>query len=183
MGISVFLNGQEFKQVVYDEEVKFEELIGSNSEMLFKNRSIYIDVKQRIGTGSLGRAIPDGILLDLADTDSPEFYLVEVELERHDFYRHLFPQVTKSYIGVSDRKNIAFLLFRSEKIVMVVLMPEDEVREILQSKHHVIRSHSESAQRAWGGNNPNCSVVLRDSEYFQDVENLLGRLVSGGEEL
>jgi predicted transport protein len=36
-------------------------------------------------------------LFDLSDQNSPEFYIVEVELAKHDFYNHIFPQVTKFF--------------------------------------------------------------------------------------
>ena len=29
-----------------------------------------------------------------ADKENPEFYIVEVELSKHDFYGHIFPQFT-----------------------------------------------------------------------------------------
>jgi hypothetical protein len=45
----------------------------------------------------LGATIPDGFLFDLTDVENPEFYLVEVELQKHDFYKHIFPQITKFF--------------------------------------------------------------------------------------
>lgn len=41
--------------------------------------------------------MPDGLLFDIRDVDSPEFYLVEIELVKHDFYKHIFPQITKFF--------------------------------------------------------------------------------------
>ena len=345
MGISVFLNGQEYEQVVYDEETGFEALIAANSETLFGNEAIYIDVKQRIGSGPLGGTIPDGMLLDLADLDNPEFYLVEVELQSHDFYRHIFPQITKFfaffrnassrqklteqifsifkadsplreklkkligtreiykflkdmlensqniliiidgpksefdeimdtytdtwgrmvkiqivnhfrrnnndiltieppiqnlvfedavslppdkdspkpspyteefhlqnrqpglveiyeklkrafltansavrfnptkyYIGVIDTKQIAFITLQKKRIRLVVLMPENEVRDTLPSGRHNVCTHSDSVQRFWGGNNPNCTVQIADTEHWDEIQEMLVRLIEKHQE-
>src|SRR5690606_30762195 len=44
-----------------------------------------------------GATIPDAFLFDLKDPDNPEFYLIEVELAKHSFYNHIFPQITKFF--------------------------------------------------------------------------------------
>jgi predicted transport protein len=97
MALSVYLDGQNIPQVIYNNEEDFETLIIENSVTIFGKTSIYIDVKHRLASSSLGITIPDGILLDLSDPDCPEFYLVEVELQTHDFFRHIFPQITKFF--------------------------------------------------------------------------------------
>lgn len=348
MSVSVFLDGRNLPQVIYNREEDFEKLIVDNADTIFGKNSIYIDIKHRLESLSLGIAIPDGILIDLSDPDSPEFYLVEVELQTHDFFRHIFPQVTKFfafykssishlkltekifsifkkddslsnrlkdmigskeiykflkdalensqniliiidgpkpefeeimntysdtwgkmvkvqivnhfkhenhniltseppfqnleigdviasaigdnmpvssqyteefhlqdcdenvkniyntlkqsflkikstirfnptkyYVGVLDDKNVAFIKCRKRKIVMIVLLPEKEVRDTLSSKYHKIVSHSESNQRFWGGskNNPNCSVEISDTENFEEIESLLQKVVARNEEL
>lgn len=45
MSISVFLNGRDFQQMIYDKENEFERLIVDNAEALFVSDTIYIDVK------------------------------------------------------------------------------------------------------------------------------------------
>ncbi len=345
MAISVLLNGQNFQQKFYDNENEFEKLIIENAVALFGNNAIYVDLKQHIQTSSLGGTIPDGFLIDLADLDNPEFYLVEVELQRHDFFKHIFPQITKffafyrnqaerqkfidtifsifegdsslserikslikerevykflkdtlegsqniliiidgpklefeeiintytdtwgklvkvqivnhfqkennnivtleppfqdlefsdavspfpaqepdrtsqytedfhlencdqnvkdiysklkqlfldvkdtlrfnptkSYIGVAYKRQFAYIQPRKKKIRIVVIMPENKVRETLKSQHHNIISHSESAQKYWGGSNSNCAVDISDTEYFDEIKQLLENLVLKQEE-
>jgi len=345
MALSTFLNGQNCEQVIYDKENVFEEFIVANAEILFGTNSIYVDIKHKIENSSLGGTIPDGALIDLSDLENPEFYLVEIELQNHDFRSHIYPQIdkffdffsntqernkltekiysifrqdealklklksiigtkeiyrflkdilensqnimiiidgakpefeeimdtytdtwgkmvsvqivnhfrhenqniitaeppfqniefsdaivstatgipsnasqyteefhlkgrdenvrnvyyglkqrflkikdtksfnsTKYYISASDDKNIAFIKFRKRKIVMVVLLSENEVRNILSSQHHKIVSHSESVQRFWAGNNPNCSVEIADTEHFEEIESLLQKVVANNEE-
>jgi predicted transport protein len=90
-----FHNGKKFVESPYDSEKSLETIIKINSKLLFGPATIYIDLKPRITTTALGDSIPDGLLFDLKDIDNPEFYLVEAELARHDFYNHIFKQVTK----------------------------------------------------------------------------------------
>jgi len=337
VAISVSLNGEVFEQVIYSKEHDFEQLVAKNSETIFGNKSIYIDSKRRITTSTLGRTIPDGFLIDLSRTDYPQFYLVEVELQSHDFSNHIFPQITrffafyrnseqrhkltetiftlfqedavltekirdsigakevykflkdtidrsqniliiidgtkpefeeiintytdtwgkmvrvqivnhfrrgenniitveppfqnlavspspekeppkpsqdtkknrqpevleiyeklkqefinvkntlrfnptKYYIGVGDRKQFAYIQLRKKKIRLVLLMAEDEVKETLTSAHHKVVSHSDSAQGFWGGENPNCSVEITDTDQWDEIQKLVARLVEKHQE-
>jgi len=340
MTISVSLNGEIFEQVVYSKESDFEELVAKNAETIFGDKAIYIDVKRKINTTTLGGTIPDGFLIDLSDIENPEFYLVEVELQSHDFFGHIFPQITKffafykdskqrqklidtmfrffredanlenkiresigsreiykflkdtmdasqniliiidgpklefkeiidtytdtwakmvkveivnhfrrdnndiltvdppfqniafedavspspdeeiseafqyteefhlqgcgenvkdiyiklkdtflsikstlrfnptkNYIGVVDKKQIAYVQPKRKKVRLIVLMAEREVRDILHSEHHKVVSHSESAQHYWGGKNPNCAVDIYDTDCWDEIQRLLIRLV------
>ena len=89
---------------------------------------------------------------------------------------------TMGYIGVVDAKRIAFIKVQKNKIRLVVLMAESEIRDILRSEHHKVVSHSKSTQRYWGGNNPNCSVEIYDIEHWDEIENLMVRLVEKHQE-
>lgn len=345
MAISVFLDGKNLPQVIYNKEEDFENLITENSDTIFGKTSIYIDIKHRLESLSLGITIPDGILIDLSDPDCPEFYLVEVELQTHDFFRHIFPQITKFfafyqktnehlklterifsifkqdiilsnklksiigskeiykflkdtlegshnilividgskpefeeimntytdtwgkmvkvqiinhfrdenhniiaseppfqnlefsdageesvgeripnttpyteefhlkdcnenvreiynklkmsflkingaikfnptkyYIGVYVKKQFAYIKCRKKKIIMIVLLPEKVVRESIRSNNYEVVSHSESNQRFWGGDNPNCYVMISNTKHFEEIETLLQKVVARNEE-
>lgn len=98
--MSVYFNNKVYVEHKYDYEKDFEEFIYQNSTMLFGKDTILLDVKKKIDSGELGRAIPDGFLFDFSDPDDPKFFLIEVELQSHDFYRHIFPQITKFFAFV-----------------------------------------------------------------------------------
>ncbi len=104
MAISVSLNSDNFERVIYSKEVDFERLITKNAATIFGDKAIYIDAKKKLNTTSLGGTIPDGFLIDMSDSDDPQFYLVEVELQNHDFFRHIFPQITKFFAFYRDSK-------------------------------------------------------------------------------
>lgn len=93
----LFQNGKKFTECKYQYENEFEGEVVKSYKSFFGEDTIYIDAKAKIGTGSLGNTIPDGLLFNMADPENREFYLVEVELAGHDFYGHIFPQITKFF--------------------------------------------------------------------------------------
>ena len=118
----IFHDNNKFTEFTYPSEHDFEGVIKSNSKLLFGTSTIYIDLKAKIDTVSLGGSIPDGLIFDLNNTASPEFYLVEVELEKHDFSRHIFPQITKFFAFFRNPKAQNELI---EKIFSVAQMDKE----------------------------------------------------------
>lgn len=97
-------NGHKFTELKFKLESDFEKEIVQSHKAIFGKDAIYIDAKKKIGSDALGKTIPDGILFDMSDPDNREFYLVEVELESHDFYNHIFPQITKFFAFYKNTK-------------------------------------------------------------------------------
>lgn len=93
----IYKNEKKYYEYQYAKEEDFENDVVKNSEIFFGKKTIYIDTKKKIKSKSLGNTIPDGFLLDLSDEENPEFYIVEAELYKHDFYSHIFPQLTKFF--------------------------------------------------------------------------------------
>jgi len=100
--LSLFSNNKRFQKYNFKTESELEALISNNSKLLFGDRSVYIDVKKRINSGELGKTIPDGLLFDLSDIENPKFFLVEVELAKHSFFNHIFPQITKFFAFIRE---------------------------------------------------------------------------------
>ena len=95
--MTIVQGNKRFSESQFGLEEDFEELIRSQSKVLFGKDTIYINTKSKLKGLVLGSTIPDGFLFDLTDLENPEFYLVEVELQKHDFYKHIFPQITKFF--------------------------------------------------------------------------------------
>jgi hypothetical protein len=95
--MTILQGSRRFIETQFKLEEDFEELVRSQSKALFGKDTIFIYTKSKLKGAALGASVPDGFLFDLADAESPEFYLVEVELQKHDFYRHIFPQITKFF--------------------------------------------------------------------------------------
>jgi predicted transport protein len=113
----IFLDGKRFAQYSYNNEDEFEKDVSSNAKKLFGENIIYINTKLKMGSKSLGGSIPDGFLFDFTDVKNSYFYLVEIELSTHDFYRHIFPQITKFFSSIKDDKNRTELV---EKIFSMI---------------------------------------------------------------
>ena len=94
---AVYCNGIKLQKENFDLEEDFEKEVKNNSKKLFGEKTIYLDIKKKIESASLGGTIPDGILFDLEDPEDIKFYLVEIELAKHSFYEHIFPQITKFF--------------------------------------------------------------------------------------
>jgi len=119
-------NDVKYKQYEYKSEDEFEKEIVLNSRLFFGKSIIYIEVKKKIESRGLGGSVPDAFLFDLTDLESPNFYLVEIELARHDFYRHVFPQITRFFAFFKSDKNRTELV---EKIFSIINSDADLKQE------------------------------------------------------
>lgn len=102
----VFKDNKKYYEAEISIEKDLENDVVNNSKLFFGKDSIYIDAKKKLDSKNLGGVIPDGFLFNFANKECPEFYIVEVELSKHDFYGHIFPQFTKffGFFKVSDAK-------------------------------------------------------------------------------
>ena len=104
--MKLFTYNKVFKEFKFEKEIDFEKEVVVNSKLFFGSKTIYIDAKKKIEAKSIGKTIPDGFLFDLSDKNNPEFYLVEVELQNHDFYSHIFQQITKFFGFYKNPKSL-----------------------------------------------------------------------------
>jgi len=131
---AIYMDGNRFIENEFKTEEEFERIVRDNSKTLFGSKTIYFDLKKKIDSKSLGSTIPDGFLFDFHDKANPEFYIVEVELSKHDFYKHIFPQITKFFAffkNSASRNNLIEALFHfiesNEKL-------KNEFKEYLSKK-------------------------------------------------
>ncbi len=126
----IYQNGIRYSEKQYELETDFERLVVDNSKTLFGENTIFVDAKKKIDNNFFGGVIPDGFLFDFSDRKNPEFYLVEVELVKHSFFNHIFPQITKFFAFFknpdSQRKLIEKLYATFEN--------DEELRKELKSK-------------------------------------------------
>jgi len=134
MSTVIFHNKSKLHEYAYTQEKDFEDVVRKNTKLIFGSSTIYIDLKTRIKTISLGGSVPDGLLFDLKNIDSPEFYLVEIELAKHDFYRHIFPQVTKFFAFYRNSKAQNELIEKVFSFTQLNKALEDEFKKFLKGK-------------------------------------------------
>lgn len=125
--MDIVLDGMKLSQFKYNSEEEFEADIVASSKSLFGKKTVYIDYKRRISGNALGMAIPDGFLINFSDENSPEFYIVEVELAKHDFYKHIFPQITKFFSFFTSSQSRSDLV---DKIYSIIDNDDDIKNDI-----------------------------------------------------
>src|SRR6056297_1253460 len=130
----VYHKGKEFRAYRYQKEEDFENDIIENYQLFFGEHSLYIDAKRKITSKSLGNTIPDGFMFDLKDPQNPEFYIVEAELYTHDFYSHIFPQVTKYFAFFKNFESRKELVEKIYSIVTNDANLHAQAKKLINSK-------------------------------------------------
>lgn len=176
MKSAIYMNGNKFDETVFSTEEAFEKIVKDNSKTLFGNKSIYFDVKSRVDSKTFGSAIPDGFLFDFREEASPEFYLVEVELQRHDFYNHIFPQITKFFAFFKNPASRNNLIERLHTYIRSNAQLEQEFKVFLKGKeiYKALKDVVENSQ--------NIMIILDDvkpemQEVFDTYTDTWDRMV------
>ena len=126
----IYQNEARYSEKRYELEMDFERLVVDNSKILFGENTIFVDAKKKIDNNSFGGVIPDGFLFDFSDKKNPEFYLVEVELVKHSFFNHIFPQITKFFAFFKNPTSQGKLI---EKLY-ATFANDEELKKELKSK-------------------------------------------------
>lgn len=106
----LFNENKKYYEFAYPREEDIERDVIQNSQLFFGDKSFFIDAKRKIDSKFIGATIPDGFLFDFSEPDNPEFYIVEVELSSHDFYKHIFPQITKFFAFFKNQQSQSELI-------------------------------------------------------------------------
>ena len=164
MKSAIFMEGNKFIETEFKTEEEFEHIVKENSKALFGSKTIYFEIKNMIDTKSLGSAIPDGFLFDFKDIDSPEFYLVEVELAKHDFYKHIFPQITKFFAFFKNTKSRSDLTDKLFSHIKSNSKVEEEIQSFLGKKeiYKALKEMIEDSQNI-------LIIIDEDKPEFQEI--------------
>jgi predicted transport protein len=135
MESAIYMDGKRFIETDFKgAEEGFENIVKQNYKTLFGSKSIYFDIKNKISTKTLGSSIPDGFLFDFTDEEDPKFYLVEVELEEHDFDGHIFPQIKKYITFFKNPKSMNELIGKLHDFIKSNPNVEREFKKYLGNK-------------------------------------------------
>ncbi|HLC63050.1 MAG TPA: DUF5655 domain-containing protein [Candidatus Nanoarchaeia archaeon] len=167
MNSAVYSNGSKLRKENFACENDFETEIRENSKKLFGDKTIYLDKKNKIESLSLGGSIPDAILFDFKDQEEVKFYLIEIELARHNFYTHIFPQITKF---LAFYKNPVSLNSLIEKIHNFVTTNESIKKEFesLLNGQEIYKSIKDAVE-----NNQKILLILDDKKVeIEEVQRV-----------
>ncbi len=79
----------------------------------------------------------------------------------------------KHYISIRGSKNLAYIQVRKKKLRLVIMLPEETIRERIQK--HNVKSLSESVQRFYS--NPCAAVDVDNQKDLDEVVDAIGVLV------
>jgi len=109
---TLLIDGVRFNLwVPENEEKQFHPIIKEHSKEIFGNDAIYLDIPLRIKSEAGLGAEPDGFAIDPIRM---ELYVVEVELSKHDPYKHINDQLTRfinSLDNTSTKNSVVETLF------------------------------------------------------------------------
>lgn len=100
----IIYKGQRYTVKQFRLEAELEQLVTHHATSIFGDSSMYFSVKPHLKSQNF-TTIPDGYLLDLSTPSQPRLNLVEVELAKHDTYRHVMVQLAK-FSPLSDKSKI-----------------------------------------------------------------------------
>jgi hypothetical protein len=94
------------------EEEEFEPLVTDHISEIFGEKSVFINIKQKMKTKSGIGSIPDGYVIVLDKI--PSWHVIEMELSRHPLYDHIVNQMSRFNNGIknhSTRKDIVDMFY------------------------------------------------------------------------
>jgi predicted transport protein len=91
----------------FKNEEELEKLVQENANLLFGQHALYFPVKKRLESKFKER-VTDGLLLDLSEP--PRFWIVEVELSRHDLEQEVEPQIRGFLRAFEKEESISQIL-------------------------------------------------------------------------
>ena len=101
----ILVKRKEFEETAFENEDELESAVVKNKNHIFGDSSLLIDYKRKVGSKlSKNAGIPDGFIIDFSNPKKPQLFFVEYELESHQLYEHIGPQVMKFYASFETGK-------------------------------------------------------------------------------
>jgi len=117
----ILIDGVRYMLKNPDSEADLEKNIEKNYKYIFGDNSFYFNFKRKVKAKSGIGSIPDGYLIIFNNT--PEWYILEVELASHPLYDHIIPQLTKfnrAIEEISTKKSLIDMFYDEIKTNLVL---------------------------------------------------------------
>lgn len=96
----LLIDGAKYELWTPPNEDEFERVVKEHAQDIFGEKSIYLDMKQKIKSISGIGSIPDGYVINFGD--APNWHIVEVELSYHPLHDHIVSQVGRFISGINN---------------------------------------------------------------------------------
>jgi len=117
----ILIDGVKYILKNPNSEADLEKIIEKNYKYIFGDNSFYFNFKRKVKSKSGIGSIPDGYLIIFNNT--PEWYILEVELASHPLYDHIIPQLTKfnrAIEEISTKKSLIDMFYDEIKTNLVL---------------------------------------------------------------
>ncbi len=149
----------------YSSESELEREIVKNKGAVFGKKSIYFDIKKKIGN-----TIPDGYWLDLTFHTEPKLYFVEIEMENHDLYGHIAEQLLKFSMAFDDNK------YKLKNILMEEIA-QDSIKQKLLKEYILESQFSDETELLYHViYEMPISIIIIIDEYTEQLERVQSKL-------
>ena len=117
----ILIDGVKYILKNPNSEDDLEKIVEKNYKYIFGDNSFYFNFKRKVKSKSGIGSIPDGYLIIFNNT--PEWYIIEVELASHPLYDHIIPQLTKfnrAIEEISTKKSLIDMFYDEIKADLVL---------------------------------------------------------------
>ncbi|MCJ7553562.1 MAG: hypothetical protein MUO34_06720 [Ignavibacteriaceae bacterium] len=110
----LLINQKSYEEVSFENEAELEKAVVQNKKFIFGEDTVLLDYKRRVGSKkSKNTGVPDGFLFDFTNNKNPRLFFIENELESHDLYEHIGPQIMRFYASFETSKRELYKKFSS----------------------------------------------------------------------
>lgn len=169
--VYLLINKKPYEESPFENEAELERAVVENKKFIFGLDTILLDYKRKVGSqGSRNTGIPDGFLIDFNDTKNPKLFFIENELESHDLYEHIGPQIMRFYASFETSKRELY-----KKLNSIIKVDKKIKREFETQINRTDYENIESLLNHILYENQLGIIVVID-EQTEDLNSLLQRL-------
>jgi hypothetical protein len=168
---SILIGDKSFEEVPFENEADLESAAISNKRYIFGEDCVYFNYKRRTGAKeSRNVGIPDGFLIDFSNSKKPQLFFVEYELESHNLYEHIGPQVMRFYASFETGQ-------RELQLKLTGIIKQDpDLRAELERKIKETPFANTDSLFNYVIFDQNAGIILIIDEQTEDLNSLLRRL-------
>jgi hypothetical protein len=167
---SILLGAKSFEEVPFENEAELESATIKNKRYILGDSCVYFDYKRRTGTrDSRNTGIPDGFLIDFSNAKKPQLFFVEYELESHQLYEHIGPQVMRFYASFETAQ-------RDLQLKLTAIIKQDpQIKKELEEKTKQTPFENVDSLLSYVIYDRNVGIILIIDEQTEDLNALLRR--------
>jgi len=98
--MELLIDGVRYKLWTPKDEAALEDIVKEHAKDIFGEDSIYFDIKPTLRSQAGIGSKPDGYVIALNNT--PQWYIVEVELSSHPLHEHIMPQMSRFSMAIEN---------------------------------------------------------------------------------